>query len=161
MAADTDSNDEVSLDIGLGGEILATISYSSLAIVGTVGNIMLILVIYRTPSLKTVCGALISNVGVADLMVTAIVMPVVVFSLVQGILGHGFYKIGFDIALMIALFSATASLLTLTMLSMDRQLCYLLPPEAQGLDDLQSSQNPHWKNVGRSSDSSIHADNTS
>lgn len=128
MAADTDSNDEVSLDIGLGGEILATISYSSLAIVGTVGNIMLILVIYRTPSLKTVCGALISNVAVADLMVTVIVMPLVVFSLVEGILGHGFYKISFDIALMIALFSATASLLTLTMLSMDRcfAICYPL-----------------------------------
>ena len=117
MAEDADN---YMFDIGLGGEILATISYSSLAIVGTVGNIMLIFVIYRTPSLKTVCGALISNVAVGDLMVTAIVMPVVVFTLIQGILGHDYYKIGFDIALMIALFSATASLLTLTMLSMDR-----------------------------------------
>ena len=114
--------------IGFEGEILATISYSSLAIGGSVGNILLILVIYRTPSLKTVCGVLISNVAVADLMVTSVVMPIVVFTLVQAFLQQCFYNTAIPIALVTALFSSGGSLLTLTILSIDRcfAICYPL-----------------------------------
>ena len=116
------------LPLGFRGEILATICHTSLAIGGSLGNILLILVICRTPSLRTVCGVLISNVAVADLMVTSLVMPTVVFILVQGLLQQCLYDAPLHVTLVIALFSASASLLILTMLSVDRcfAICYPL-----------------------------------
>ena len=116
------------LPLGLKGEILATISYTSLAIGGSLGNILLILVICRTPSLRTVCGVLISNLAVADLMVTSLVMPTVVIILVQGFLQQCFHNTASHVVFVIALFSESASLLILTMLSVDRcfAICYPL-----------------------------------
>ena len=126
--ANPEGNDtQCKIPIRFEGEIFATISYTSLAVGGSLGNIFLILVIYRTPSLRTVCGILISNVAVADLMVTSVVMPIVVFTLVQGFLGMCLFKTLIEITLVIALFSATASLLTLTMLSVDRCLAICYP----------------------------------
>lgn len=81
------------LPIGSAGEIVAMVIHTSLAIGGSLGNILIILVIYRTPRLKTVCGVLITNVAVADLMITSIVMPILVFTLVQGFLKQCFYWI--------------------------------------------------------------------
>ena len=94
--------------------------YTSLAIGGSLGNFLIILVIYRTPRLKTVCGVLIGNMAVADLMITLIVMPILVFTLVQGFLKQCFYDMAIYIAFLIALFSGAASLLTLAALSVDR-----------------------------------------
>ncbi|XP_078349455.1 nociceptin receptor-like [Oculina patagonica] len=108
------------LPIGFAGEIVATVVYTSLAIGGSLGNILIILVIYRATNLQTVCGVLIANVAVADLMVTSIVMPTLVFTLVQGFLEQCFYNKAISVAFLTALFSATASLLTLTLLSVDR-----------------------------------------
>lgn len=108
------------LPIGSAGEIVAMVVYTSLAIGGSLGNILIILVIYRTPRLKTVCGVLIANVAVGDLMTTSVVMPILVFTLVQGFLKQCFYNTAIHIAFLIALFSAAASLLTLTVLSVDR-----------------------------------------
>lgn len=108
------------LPIGSAGEIVAMVVYTSLAIGGSLGNILIILVIYRTPRLKTVCGVLIANMAVGDLMITSIVMPILVFTLVQGFLKQCFYDTAIYIAFVIALFSGAASLLTLTVLSVDR-----------------------------------------
>lgn len=108
------------LPIGSAGEIIALVVYTSLAIGGSLGNIFIILVIYRTPRLKTVCGALIANMAAADLMITSIVMPIMLFTLVQGFLKLCFYDTPIYIAFVIALFSGAASLLTLTVLSVDR-----------------------------------------
>ena len=113
---------------GLAAEMFATITYISLAIGGSLGNILLILVIYRTPSLRTVCGVLISNVAVADLMVTSLVMPLLVFLLAQGFLQQCISITAGLVVLLTAYFSAIASLLTLAILSMDRWfvICYPL-----------------------------------
>ena len=113
---------------GLAAEIFATITYTSLAIAGSLGNILLIVVICRTPSLRTVCGVLISNVAVADLMVTSLVMPMLVFLLAQGFLQQCISATAGLVVLLTVYFSASASLLTLAILSMDRWLviCYPL-----------------------------------
>ncbi|XP_022788072.1 beta-1 adrenergic receptor-like [Stylophora pistillata] len=108
------------LPVGYAGEIVAMVSYTTLAIIGSLGNIFVIFAINRTPTLRNVCGILIANVAVADLIVTAVVMPLIVFILVQGFLDKCIYHTPLFMALIIALFSASSSLLTLTNLSVDR-----------------------------------------
>lgn len=116
-----ENHTECKLQLGFEGEILGSICHSCLAIGGSVGNVLLILVIIRTPSIKTVCGLLISNVAVADLLVTSVVMPIIVFALIQGFFPQLCLFIPvMTFAVMAALFSATASILTLTTLSIDR-----------------------------------------
>lgn len=123
------SNDEqCTMGIGFEGEISASICHSCLAFAGSLGNLFLILVIFRTPNFKNVCGLLISNVAVADLMVTSVVMPILVFALIQGFFPPCLFALPMTIALLVAYFSASASILTLTKLSMDRcfAICYPL-----------------------------------
>ena len=108
------------LPIGSAGEIVAMVVCTFLAIGGSLGNIFIILVIYRTPRLKNVCGILIANMAVGDLMITSIVLPILVFTLVQGFLKQCFYDTAIYVAFVMALFSGAVSLLTLTDLSVDR-----------------------------------------
>ena len=124
------------LPIGSADEIVAMVVYTSLAIGGFLGNIFIILVIYRTPRLKTVCGVLIANMAAADLMITSIVMPIMVFTLVQGFLKLCFYDTAIYIAFLIALFSGAASLLTLTALSVDRCFAVCRPMKHKAMATL-------------------------
>ncbi|XP_022788038.1 adenosine receptor A1-like [Stylophora pistillata] len=119
MAA-TDEESDCKLSLGFAGEIVAMILYTTLAIVGSLGNIFVILVIYRTPTLRNVCGILIANVALADLMVTAVVMPLMSYVLIQGLIYKCIYHTPIFVAWIIALFSAGSSLITLTILSVDR-----------------------------------------
>ena len=107
---------------------MASICHSCLAFAGSLGNLFLILVIFRTLSLKTVCGLLISNVAVADLVVTSVVMPVLVFVLIQGFFPLCLFALPMITVILVAYFSVSAFLLTLTKLSMDRcfAICYPL-----------------------------------
>ena len=119
MAA-TDEESDCKLSLGFAGEIVAMVLYTTLAIVGSLGNIFVILVIYRTPTLRNVCGILIANVALADLMVTAVVMPLMSYVLIQGFLYKCIYHTPIFVPWIIALFSAGSSLITLTILSVDR-----------------------------------------
>ena len=118
--ATSDEASDCKLPLGFTGEVLAMVSYTSLGIIGSLGNIFVILAIYRTPTLRNVCGILIANVAVSDLIMTAVVMPLVVFVLIQGFLDKCIYQTPIFVVLIIALFSAGSSLLTLTNLSVDR-----------------------------------------
>ena len=118
--ATSDEASDCKLPLGFTGEVLAMVSYTSLGIIGSLGNIFVILAIYRTPTLRNVCGILIANVAVSDLIMTAVVMPLVVFILIQGFLDKCMYQTPIFVAFIIALFSAGSSLLTLTNLSVDR-----------------------------------------
>ena len=52
-------------------KILASVCHSCLAIAGSPGNVLPILVIFHTSNLKAVGVLLISDVALADLMVTS------------------------------------------------------------------------------------------
>ena len=88
----SDEASDCKLPLGFTGEVLAMVSYTSLGIIGSLGNIFVILAIYRTPTLRNVCGILIANVAVSDLIMTAVVMPLVVFVLIQGFLDKCIYQ---------------------------------------------------------------------
>ncbi|PFX27199.1 60 kDa lysophospholipase [Stylophora pistillata] len=118
--ASSDEESYCKLPLGFTGEIVAMVLYTSLIIIGSSGNMFVILAINRTPALKNVCGILIANVAVADLMVTSVVMPLVVYVHIQGFLDRCTFLTPVFVAWIIALFSAGSSLLTLTALSMDR-----------------------------------------
>ncbi|XP_022788071.1 beta-1 adrenergic receptor-like [Stylophora pistillata] len=118
--ATSDEESHCKLPLGFPGEIVAMVLYTSLIIVGSSGNMFVILAINRTPTLRNVCGILIANMAVADLMVTAIVMPVIVYVLIQGFLDECTYHTPLFVSWIIALFSAGSSLKTLTTLSVDR-----------------------------------------
>ena len=118
--ATSDEESLCKLPLEFAGEIVTTVLYTSLTIVGSLGNIFMILAIHRTPTLRNVCGILIANVAVSDLMVTAVVMPLLVFVLIQGFFDKCMIHAPIFAAWIIALFSASSSLLTLTTLSVDR-----------------------------------------
>ncbi|KAJ7379963.1 Neuropeptide Y receptor [Desmophyllum pertusum] len=64
--------------------IITVVLYSIIAIGGSFGNMLVLLVIRRTPNLKTVCGVLIANLAMADLLVTAVAIPLVISVLTKG-----------------------------------------------------------------------------
>ncbi|XP_022778008.1 dopamine D2-like receptor [Stylophora pistillata] len=118
--ASSDEESYCKLPHGLPGEIVTMVLYTSFTIIGSSGNMFVILAINRTPALRNVCGIFIANVAVADLMVTAVVMPLVVYIHIQGFLDKCIFLSPVFAAWIIALFSASSSLLTLTALSVDR-----------------------------------------
>ena len=56
----------------------AIVLCSLIAFVGSLGNAITILVIKRAPNLQTICGVLIANLALADLLVTALSIPLMI-----------------------------------------------------------------------------------
>lgn len=100
--------------------VLAVALYSLIAFGGSFGNMVVVLVIRRTPNLRTVCGVLIANLAIADLLVTAIAVPMVISGLPYGVVPQCSLKASSSALILIGRCSTTASLLTLAVLSVDR-----------------------------------------
>lgn len=105
--------------LGTADKIAGDVVNIAVSLFGSLGNILVILVIWRTPNLRTICGFLISNLAIADLLTTAFVN--VPFSL-----GYTAERsackdpVSFRVALVIVHISGAISLSTLTFLSIDR-----------------------------------------
>lgn len=104
--------------LGKADKIAGNVVNIAVSLFGSLGNVLVILVIWRTPNLRTICGILISNLAVADLLTTA-------FTNVPFTLGHSERStcedpISLRVALVIMNISVAASLVTLTFLSIDR-----------------------------------------
>ncbi|KAJ7379964.1 hypothetical protein OS493_012726 [Desmophyllum pertusum] len=100
--------------------IVSVVLYSIIAIGGSLGNMLVLLVIRRTPNLKTVCGVLIANLAMADLLVTAVAIPLVISVLTQGFVPICSLNPSMFASIIIGRYSCTASLLILAAMSMDR-----------------------------------------
>ena len=104
--------------LGTVDKIAGSVVNIAVSLFGSLGNVLVILVIWRTPNLRTICGILISNLAIADLLTTA-------FTNVPFTLGHAERStckdpIALRVALVIMHISVAASLVTLTFLSIDR-----------------------------------------
>ena len=104
--------------LGTADKIAGNLVNITLSLFGSLGNVLVILVIWRTPNLRTICGILISNLAIADLLTTA-------FTNVPFTLGHTKgstceNSTALRVSLVIMHISVAASLVTLTFLSMDR-----------------------------------------
>ena len=107
---------------------VSAVLYSIIAIGGSLGNTLVLLVIKRNPNLQTICGVLIANLAMADLLVTAVAVPLLIQMLIRGFVpicslnGSGFALI------IVGRFSCSASLLLLAAMCVDRcwAVCYPL-----------------------------------
>lgn len=114
----TDINMSQCENIGAVDKIAGSVVNIALALFGSLGNVLVILVIWRTPNLRTICGILISNLAIADLLTTAFTN--VPFTLGQAEHTPCEVSIAFRVAVVIMHISVGASLVTLTFLSIDR-----------------------------------------
>lgn len=100
--------------------ILAIVLYSIIAVGGSFGNMVVVFVIRQTPNLKTVCGVLIANLAIADLLVTAIAVPMFISNLAKGVLPQCSLDASSLVLIVVGRYSTSASLLMLAALSVDR-----------------------------------------
>ena len=100
--------------------VFALVLGSIICVGGSFGNIIVVLVIRRTPNLRTICGILICNLAMADLLVSSIVVPMVIFCLIRGVVPQCSSTTPGSALLVIGRYSTTVSLLILALLSMDR-----------------------------------------
>ena len=104
---------------GSANKIAGAVVNIAVSLFGSLGNVLVVLVIWRTPNLRTICGALIANLAIADLLTT--VFTNVPFAFAQAELSTCEEPVTLlRIVLVIMHISVGASLVTLTFLSIDR-----------------------------------------
>ena len=105
---------------------ISVVLYSIIAVGGSLGNTLVLLVIGRTPNLKTACGVLISNLALADLLVTAVAIPIVISLIIPGSVPVCSLNESMLAAIIVGRCSCAASLLILAAMSIDRcwAICY-------------------------------------
>ena len=100
--------------------VFALVLGSIICLGGSFGNIIVVVVIRRTPNLRTICGVLICNLALADLLVSSVVVPMVILCLIRGVVPQCSATTPGSVLLAIGRYSTTVSLLILALLSMDR-----------------------------------------
>lgn len=104
--------------LGTADKIAGNVVNIGVSLFGSLGNVLVILVIWRTPNLRTICGILISNLAIADLLTTAFTNVPFTLGYAEGSTCED--PIALRVALIIMHISVAASLVTLTFLSIDR-----------------------------------------
>ncbi|XP_078352487.1 kappa-type opioid receptor-like [Oculina patagonica] len=100
--------------------IIAAVLYTIVAIGGSLGNTLVLLVIKRAPKLKTVCGVFIANLAIADLLVTAVAVPMMLCVIIQGFVPVCSLNASMFASILMARYSCGTSLLILVAMSVDR-----------------------------------------
>ncbi|KAL9952031.1 hypothetical protein ACROYT_G039231 [Oculina patagonica] len=115
---------------------LSVVLYSIIAIVGSLGNTLVLLLIKRTTNLKTTFGVLIANLAIADLLVTAVAVPLVTPTLIRGFVPTCSSNASVIALIIVGRYSCTASVLLLAAMSRyGSMLGDLLSPSTQNQND--------------------------
>lgn len=99
---------------------ISVVLYSIIAVGGSLGNTLVLLVIKRTLNLQTACGVLIANLALADLLVTALAIPIVISLIIPGFVPICSLNASMLAAIIVGRCSCAASLLILSAMSIDR-----------------------------------------
>lgn len=105
----------------LGVQVVLILAYSTIIVLGLVGNSLVIYVIYRFKTLRTVTNFFIANLAVADLLVNALCLP---FTLVYTLQGE--WKFGSVMCFLLPYAQGLAvhvSTVTLNVIALDRHRC--------------------------------------
>jgi len=103
------------------------------SIFGTVGNFLIIMVVWKTPKLRRVSNFLLLSLAVADLLVTIIAQPMQVTTVAAKTFGHFCIpQVDFTYDIM-ANFSCSCSLFHLAAISIDRAIVIAKPHDYQSI----------------------------
>ena len=114
--------------VSLGNGVALTVVNSLMSILGSIGNVLVFATVFYTPSLRNNFGYYISNLAVADFLVTFIVQPMFIFNVVEATIQ--FKEVAPTVGLateVVMITSCGASLGSLLFLSIDRCLCIVWP----------------------------------
>ena len=95
------------------GKIGATVAYSFILVVSLVGNFLIVLTVYKTPTLRKPINMLIANMAMSDLLYPTFTFPVLVVKihfgswLISGFLGQALCKIQIFLAV-VSFYSSTS-----------------------------------------------------
>jgi len=106
---------------------------SIFSILGTIGNLLIIVVILKTPKLRRVSNFLLLSLAVADLLVTMIAQPMQITTVAAKTFGHFCIpQVDFTYDVM-ANFSCSCSLFHLAAISVDRAIAITKPHDYQSI----------------------------
>ena len=107
----------------------ATVAYSSILVVSLVGNSLIILIVYKTPTLRKPINMLIANMAMSDLLLPIFLIPVGLTDLhvgswlIGGTLGQAWCKIH----AFLADISSLVSIQSLILITVDRYAAVVVP----------------------------------
>ncbi|XP_045078142.1 neuropeptide Y receptor type 2-like [Coregonus clupeaformis] len=113
----------------VGVQVVLILAYSTIILLGVVGNSLVIYVVYRFKTLRTVTNFFIANLAVADLLVNTLCLP---FTLVYTLLGE--WKFGQVLCFLLPYAQGLAvhvSTVTLNVIALDRHRCIVYPLETR------------------------------
>ncbi|XP_015200024.1 neuropeptide Y receptor type 2 [Lepisosteus oculatus] len=122
----TSFNEQVPLDLEdstklIGVQVILILAYSTIILLGVIGNSLVIYVVYKFKTMRTVTNFFISNLAVADLLVNTLCLP---FTLIYTLLGE--WKFGQILCFLLPYAQGLAvhvSTVTLNVIALDRHRC--------------------------------------
>ncbi|KAM9836736.1 neuropeptide Y receptor Y2, like [Aulostomus maculatus] len=115
-------------------QVVLILAYSTIIVLGVLGNSLVIYVIYRFKTLRTVTNFFIANLAVADLLVNTLCLP---FTLVYTLQGE--WKFGSTLCFLLPYAQGLAvhvSTLTLNVIALDRHRCIVYHLETRMRKDV-------------------------
>ena len=114
-------------------DLALCVVYILLAVVGTAGNIMVCISVFITPNLQTTWNYLLVSLSIADTIGTGLYFPLATTDLIQhyrGVCLEDAHDIALDVAINV---SFAASLLTITLVGIERALVVIWPLKHTGI----------------------------
>ena len=105
--------------------VLETSTGSILAAVGLYGNVLVLIVVYKTPRLRNSAGILIRSLAISELAMEVLQIPLFLSSHIAGRWLGGFhlYQVsGYSVAFLVCM-----SLQTMALMALDRHFCIAYP----------------------------------